>query len=73
MLLFFGEKDAFIPLDQVEKIKQRLADLGKEAETVVYPGADHGFFCDERPSYNKSAASDAWKRMTDFFARHLKG
>lgn len=72
MLLFFGEKDAFIPLDQVDKIKQRLADLGKTTETVVYPGADHGFFCDERPSYNPDAARDAWKRMTEFFARHLK-
>lgn len=72
MLLFFGEKDAFIPLDQVDKIKQRLADLGKQAETVVYSGADHGFFCDERASYNAEAATDAWKRMTEFFARHLK-
>jgi carboxymethylenebutenolidase len=72
MLLFFGERDAFIPLDHVNKIKSRLADLGKKAEVVVYPGADHGFFCDERASYNADAAKDAWKRMTDFFARHLR-
>jgi carboxymethylenebutenolidase len=72
MLLFFGEKDAFIPLDQVDKIKNRLSELGKPAETIVYPGADHGFFCDERPSYQKAAAEDAWRRMTTFFAKHLR-
>jgi carboxymethylenebutenolidase len=71
MLLLFGEKDAFIPLEQVETIKQRLTDLGKQADTVVYEGADHGFFCDERPSYNTAAAQDAWRRLTEFFARHL--
>jgi carboxymethylenebutenolidase len=71
MLLLFGEKDAFIPLEQVRTIKQRLADLGKQAETVVYEGADHGFFCDERPSYHAAAAQDAWKRLTEFFSRHL--
>ena len=72
MLLFFGGKDAFIPSDEVDTIRGRLKDLGKEAEVVVYPEADHGFFCDERPSYNQQAADDAWRRMTDFFARHLK-
>jgi carboxymethylenebutenolidase len=72
MLLFFGEKDAFIPLDQVHKIKSRLAELGKDAETVVYPGADHGFFCDERPSFNAEAAQDAWRRLLTFFAKHLR-
>src|SRR5215468_5803362 len=72
MLLFFGEKDAFIPLDEVERIKSRLAALKKDAETVVYKGADHGFFCNERPSYNAEAAKDAWGRLLKFFEKHLK-
>ena len=59
MLLFFGEDDSFIALDEVELIKRRLAELGKQAETVVYPGAPHGFFCEERPSYQPDAAKDA--------------
>lgn len=71
MLLFFGGKDAFIPLEQVEKIRARLAELGRVAETVVYPEADHGFFCDERSSYDVRAAEDAWRRMTAFFSHHL--
>ncbi len=72
LLLFFGENDPFIPLDQVEATKQRLAELKKAAETVVYPGAPHGFFCNERDSYRPDAAKDAWERMLRFFGQHLK-
>ena len=59
------------PFD-VDKIRERLESLGKEAEVVVYPDADHGFFCDERPSYQAAAAKDAWRRLTTLFAKSLK-
>ncbi len=72
MLLFFGENDPFIPLDDVQKIENRLRELGKQAEVVVYPGAPHGFFCDERDSYRPQAAQDAWQRMLRFFSAHLR-
>ena len=72
LLLFFGENDSFIPLDEVQAIKARLADLKKTAETVVYPGAPHGFFCEERDSYRADAAKDAWTRLLKFFDQHLK-
>ena len=72
MLLFFGENDSFIPLDEVDRIKSRLAELKKNAEAVVYPGAPHGFFCEERESYRADAAKDAWARMLKFFGQHLK-
>jgi carboxymethylenebutenolidase len=70
-LLFFGDKDAFIPNDEVERIQATLKKLGKPADVKVYSGAEHGFFCNERPSYNPEAAKDAWKRLLDFFGRHL--
>ena len=73
MLLFFGENDTFIPPEEVERIKSRLAALKKNAETVVYPGAPHGFFCNERDSYRADAAKDAWERLGRFFEKHLKG
>lgn len=72
MLLFFGDQDAFIPNEEVDKIKTTLARLGKSAEVVVYPGAPHGFFCTERDSYRADAAKDAWTRLMAFFAKHLK-
>jgi carboxymethylenebutenolidase len=72
MVLFFGEKDGFIPLAEVDRVKARLAELGKDAEVIVYPGADHGFFCNERPSYQAAAADDAWRRLLALFAKTLR-
>ena len=72
MLLFFGDQDPFIPKEEVDKIKATLDKLKKSAEIVVYPGAPHGFFCNERDSYRPEAAKDAWERLQTFLARHLK-
>ena len=71
VLAFFGEKDAFIPLEFVEQLRREAAAQKKQVEVVVYPGADHGFFCNERASYNAKAAADAWQRLKTFFATHL--
>nr|WP_249156670.1 dienelactone hydrolase family protein [Bradyrhizobium diazoefficiens] len=66
--LHFGEKDAGIPLTDVETIKSKRPDV----EVFVYPGAQHGFHCDERASYDKASADIAWPRSMAFFATHLK-
>jgi carboxymethylenebutenolidase len=71
ILCLFGDKDGFIALDQVEAIKAALADGDVNHETVVYPGADHGFFCDARDGYQESAAVDAWKRVKEMFHSEL--
>ena len=66
--LHFGEKDAGIPLTDVETIKAKRPDV----EVHIYPGAQHGFNCDERASYDKASSDIAWPRSLAFFARHLK-
>ena len=66
--MHFGEKDEGIPLTTVEEIKKKQP----QAETYVYPGAAHGFYCDERASYNKAAADLAWKRTQEFLGKHMK-
>ena len=71
VLAFFGEDDAFIPLDNVEQLKTAAKQHGKRVEVVVYPKAGHGFFCNERASYQPDAARDAWERTKKFFAAHL--
>ncbi len=38
----------------------------------VYPGAKHSFFNDQGKSYDPAASTDAWARVTAFFAAHLK-
>ncbi len=71
-LLFFGDQDAFIPNEEIDKIKTTLAQLKKQAEVKVYPGAPHGFFCNERDSYRPADAKDAWDRLRRFFGQHLQ-
>ncbi len=66
--LHFGEKDAGIPLSDVETIKSKRP----EVEVFIYPGAQHGFHCDERASYDRASADIAWPRSLAFFAKHLR-
>jgi carboxymethylenebutenolidase len=73
ILCLFGGLDTLIPSDQVDAIKAALAAGGVDHETVVYPEADHGFFCDQRGTYQKEAAADAWTRVKALFADKLKG
>ena len=35
-------------------------------------GAQHGFNCDQRPSYHPEAAADAWQRTLAWFGTHLR-
>ena len=65
--LHFGEKDASIPMSDVEAI--RMAQ--PKAESYVYIGAGHGFGCDERGSFSKPDYELAQQRTLAFFARHL--
>ena len=68
---FFGERDNYIPQDQVKAIDARLHELGKSYKIEVYAGADHGFFCNDRASYDAKAAQDAWSKLTAFFRGQL--
>lgn len=70
--LFHGGIDPFIPLERVKQIETRFQELDKEYKLKVYPDADHGFFCHERSSYNRLAAEDSWRELTQFFHRHLQ-
>jgi carboxymethylenebutenolidase len=67
--LHFGEKDASIPMSDVELIKQK---RGGDCEIYVYPDAQHGFNCEERGSYNEAAAKLARERSRAFLAKHLR-
>ena len=72
ILCFFGEKDPYISLSQVQRIEDTLRALGKSHEVKVYAGADHGFFCDERASYHPEAARDAWEKTKAWFEQYLQ-
>ncbi len=68
MYAFFGEKDVSIPLSQVDEIEQALKDAGVAYKIFKYPNADHGFFCDQRGSYNPSAAAEALGHVLELFS-----
>jgi carboxymethylenebutenolidase len=64
--MHFGERDAHIPMTDVETIRSKRPDC----EVHVYP-ADHGFNCDERGSYDAPSAKIAWERTLAWFERYL--
>jgi carboxymethylenebutenolidase len=72
MICLYGAKDAHIPLTQVDAVRAELETHKIRHEVVVYPDADHGFFCDQRASYDKASAEDAWSRVKTLFAEELK-
>jgi len=73
VLGLYAERDGFVTPDSVHELERKLKEMGKPAEMHIYPGVDHGFFNDERPTvYNEAAAKDAWKRVIEFFSTQLK-
>lgn len=64
---FFGTEDASIPQDQVQQIEKELENYNISHRVFRYDGADHGFFCDRRASYNPQAAAGAWEQVQQLF------
>lgn len=70
VLGLYGGKDTGIPLDSVEKMRDRLKLGRSKSEIVVYPEAPHAFFADYRPSYRETEAKDGWERLQKWFKSH---
>jgi len=66
--LHFGEKDAGIPMTDVETIRKKRPDV----TIFTYAEAGHGFHCDERGSYHKASADIAWGRTMEFLKKNMK-
>ncbi|HKQ28555.1 MAG TPA: dienelactone hydrolase family protein [Burkholderiales bacterium] len=66
-----GDKDAHVPMEAVEQIKDALK--GKpNAEVFVYPGAQHGFFNAARAEvYSPDAANQAQVRIVGMLKKAL--
>lgn len=67
VLGLYAEKDKGISLESVEQMRKQLKS---PSEIVVFPGVDHGFHADYRPTYNKEAAQDGWKRLLAWFKKY---
>ena len=71
--LYFScaEHDRWMPLDQIEPLRQALKEVGANAEVELCPGVEHGFAFPARPVYNKPAAERHWERLFALFKRNL--
>lgn len=67
MQFHFGESDAHVPLALAGALRERFA--GRDAEVHTYPGAEHGFNCWERETYNAGAAALAHERALQFLRK----
>jgi carboxymethylenebutenolidase len=65
----YGEADQPIPLSRVGRDEGALQAAGKTIEIEIYPGASHGFHADDRASYRREAAGNAWKEMIARFKK----
>ncbi|MFH1346095.1 MAG: dienelactone hydrolase family protein [Pseudomonadota bacterium] len=68
-LLHFGENDAQIPLEAMSQFRAFRPDVS----VFSYPGASHGFNCDQRDSYQEEAAQKALERTTFWISQYVEG
>lgn len=68
---FFGTQDALIPPTDVTQIEAALTAHQIQHQVFTYP-ADHGFFCDQRASYQSEAATQAWQHVQQLFQSVLQ-
>jgi carboxymethylenebutenolidase len=71
-LLLHGDADTLVSVDQARRLAAHRDALGVPTRLVIYPGAPHGFYCDERASYRKESGDLAWSRTQEFFSKHMK-
>jgi carboxymethylenebutenolidase len=67
LLAFFAGQDPYVPESALEAVRAR-----HPHDVVVYPEATHGFMRDGSETYHESSARDAWARLLEFFAKHLR-
>ncbi len=60
MLFFWAGRDKHIGIEGPRAIADALRAKEKSFVSVEFSDADHGFFCDQRASYNPTAAAEAW-------------
>lgn len=71
-LFFWGGLDAHITKEQIAQVIEAVEAAGKPYINTVISYADHGFHCDERPSYHPQAAKEAWALTLAFFQEKLR-
>jgi carboxymethylenebutenolidase len=72
LLGLFGVEDKYPAPEETATLAAELDRLGKTYEFHAFAGAGHAFFSVDRPSYRPEAAVAGWRRIIEFFRRHLE-
>jgi carboxymethylenebutenolidase len=68
----WGDQDAGVGMDNVEKLRAALQPAGVEHEFHIYPGLGHGFLkasLEDPKTPGHEQACTSWKRTLDFYRR----
>lgn len=68
-LLHYGDQDGSIEPAEHGRIAAALSRAGKRFVLSVYPGAGHGFDCNDRDSYDPDASAEACALTQHFLGR----
>ena len=71
ILAFYAGEDERINAG-LPSLVEAMVKYKKQFSLKIYKGAQHSFFNETRPSYNKDAADDAWESSLAFFHKSLK-
>ena len=66
----YGEQDRSIPMSEVRRLGEVLADSTVPTDVVSYPGAGHAF-AGTGAGRVEAAAADGWARAVTWFEAHL--
>ena len=72
MLFFWGGLDGFIKPEHVKMVTDGMRAANKPFASVDFSDSDHGFFCNERASYNANAATSAWPLTIAYLKNHTQ-
>ena len=60
VLFYWGGLDGMIKPEHVKMVADAMRAANKPFSSIEFSDADHGFFCNERASYNANAATESW-------------
>lgn len=72
VLFIWGGLDGMIKPENTKQVTDGMRAANKTFVNIEFSDADHGFFCDERASYNANAAAAAWPLTLAFLKTHTQ-
>ena len=67
ILLWYGSEDQSIQPEELGRLAKAMAEGRREYRMTCFPNVGHGFFCEDRASYDEYAAETSFKQTVDFF------